>query len=243
VYGPPQAGAGAPAGDRGEYSAVRHELLRLKSTAALMDDAASLSADFASEELARWYPAWEQRFTAARDTLHWRSLLANQLATADNIAPGEVETEARGVMKQHALVAKRLASQASTGARPTVAQTAALSDVASELHRGEPAALATFRGAVHPVRFEYTERRASDLSERIVWAILLAAGTIALVISLQGRELPQFSPFTIGAAVGLVGWLAFAPSGLWFVLLVLCLAARVREYWLQVGSAHKPAAG
>lgn len=229
IYGPEGVGHAQVSDGQESSDAASAELLRMKSIMASIS-AAALSTELSADELANWYPAWEQRFDTSRDALRTAAVLSNPLAAGQTATLSEPEIVARKLAKEQTLLARRFESASGPRTKPIVQYNAA--ELLTEHRTGQMPHLVVVDGAASSLKLDYPSQPTSDFAERIVWAILVIGATVGLVVILERRPWPKFSPYTIGAVVGLVGWLMLTPALLGFIVLVVSLVGRMRQYWL-----------
>jgi hypothetical protein len=228
VYGPEGVGAARLGNGQEETDPTAAELLRMKSIVASIS-AAALSTELGADELANWYPAWEQRFNVSRDALRAAAVLSNPLAAGQTATLSEPEIEARKLAKEQTLLARRF--EPAGGSRSKVAPVISAGELLAEHRTGQTPRLVMVEGAASSLRLDYPRQETSDFGERIVWAILVLGSAIGLVVLFERRPWPKLSPYTIGAIAGLLGWLILTPALLGFIVFVVSLVGRLRQFW------------
>jgi hypothetical protein len=214
VIGPPWWAPGEPEA-AAALSPWKHELLRLKSTAAVIESAAAVASS-APDETSRWRQPWARRFAASRTALE------RELATAGGDQDmADARREAKAIGQKNRDISD-------------VAGESVTSSFAFSSPLLQPTVRCAFEGRADSLTLDCRQAEAGWLAPRFGAAAALVVLTCAAVIGLRRGTLapmPERWPHAAGVVLGLAWWLWLVPSVLG---LGIALASVLTASWRSV---------
>jgi hypothetical protein len=206
----------------------RQDIARLQSIADLTTLVEGRAANEASADLAAWHQPWARRFRQHRESAEREVILARQAESATTVL-----TELRTLEAQQARFVREVLGKA-----PVVRT------VSTELPVDQPSQFWQFaRPTSRPplaVLFSGRSVELEVVGGAALWSdwplrLLATLGIVALVASMLALVRSRFWPavsrwrYLAGAALGLAWWMWLTPSILGCLIVVLFLAAAIRE--------------
>jgi hypothetical protein len=221
IHGPLAAGKATPLRDN-TVEPTYQELLKLRSTASLIDLDTAATSNLSSTQLARWYRPWAERML-----LEQAAIARSAAAQRDSSRTDEVD-EADSIVAEHGQVARRL-GMASTWSSlqsksPMIDDSA---DVWEWTHGGGRSAThLMFPGSVDEVSLRYGEWGEASAAGRWLAALLVGLATLGVVVAARRALLPDALrrwSHLIGVLVGLTWYLWLWPAAVGLVVIAISL--------------------
>ncbi|MEX0938068.1 MAG: hypothetical protein WDZ59_09425 [Pirellulales bacterium] len=244
VHNPASAGSGQTA-DAQPISRLRQSVLRLESTASLIELAAETAADQPADVIRRWYVPWSRRLELARMEVA-REAAANPDAIIER-------SLADAVAAEQADVAQRLKTSDQWA---QVRGSQQIADEPAELWRlsrdGQgQTTRCMFQGGVETVTMHYDDVRSANLFGRILAALaLVVALEVCVLLHRRGLRADLYWrwPHALGVLGGLFWSLFLAPGFVGWIIIALSLGAIVHRGWrgtapVDASTVRLPAVG
>jgi hypothetical protein len=208
-------------------NALRQELARLKSIAAVTTLASAILPSEAGEEISAWYAPWARRYVATLAAVR-RELSRNR--ESEEVRAAEVEL--RFLEQEQSQIARRLGMPQSM-LRPTT--TLASAEQPRQLwsavtSSGPPPLRFISSGPIEALIVEASGGTTANWLPRIFWALavmLVAAGMIVVLRSPYAQRLVAWRHLA-GVAAGLAWWWWLWPGLLGWIIVAASLVAILR---------------
>ncbi len=227
IHAPAPLGPARILGGPAAQNVAQAELWRMKSAAALLDVAPEVAADQRADEIAIWYPRWQDRLQQSGERIHQEQIRAGARKAIDQ------EAEARAIEREQASIAERLgAAPATRRAEPDIT-----SDPAELIAAMHVADVPTIFAVAGPrpsgsANLQYAVS-AHDGSLRALAALALAGAGFAgmwLMARVHWRTISVASGLM---AIGLLWWLMLYPSVLGMTIFVAGGIWRAAKWWRE----------
>jgi len=206
IYGPSSLGAGEPPHPGSTVSRERQKLLRLSALADELNLGADIAADQPSEDMLRWVRPWLHRLVSTRASARRSGAAA---AKDDHL-----EVDSRAAERELTAAQQRLGILAI--GPPDLSADSPADLMSLTLGQSQPLAC-TLHGSSSTIGVRYAGLGQGTISQRLLWALYLVIGTVALAL-LWARRAPALSARWLGVGLGLFWWLNLTPSGLGLVI-------------------------